>query len=68
MGVQGEKWVVKRRFNGEPVPADFELVKEDLGQLKDGEIAFTSEYISVDPYQVRPSKILWCQDLDIFLS
>ena len=52
MGIQGEKWVVKRRFNGIPVPEDFELVKEDLGEVKDGDVVFESEYISVDPYQV----------------
>ena len=53
MGIQGERWVVKHKLDGLPTPQDFELVKEDLGDLKDGEIAFESEFISVDPYQAR---------------
>ncbi len=32
--VLGEKWIVKRHFEGLPKPEDFELVKEDLGPLK----------------------------------
>ena len=56
MGIQGEKWIVTKKFDGIPKPTDFELVKEDLGELAEGEIAYESEYISVDPYQVR----YWC--------
>ena len=53
MVIQGEKWVVKKNFVGLPKVDDFQLVKEDLGELQDGEIAYEAEYISVDPYQVK---------------
>ena len=52
MGLQGEKWVVVKKFDGIPKPDDFKVVKEDLGSLEDGDIVFETEYISVDPYQV----------------
>ena len=51
--VKGERFVLKQHFNGLPKHSDFEHVKEDLGPLQDGEIAFETEFISVDPYQ-RP--------------
>ena len=38
--VQGRKWVLKRHFSGEPKLDDFELVEEELPELKDGEIMF----------------------------
>jgi len=38
--VMGEKWKLKRQFDGFPKLEDFELVKEDLGELKDGEIVY----------------------------
>ena len=53
MGIQGERWAVKHMLKGMPTPDDFELIKEDLGELQDGEIAFETEYVSVDPWQVN---------------
>jgi len=38
--VKGRKWVLKRHFSGEPKIDDFELVEEELPELKDGEIMF----------------------------
>ena len=49
--VLGRRFVLKHPFEGVPKKEDFELVEEELGELKDGEIIFKSEYISVDPYQ-----------------
>lgn len=51
--VKGERFVLKNHFEGLPKFSDFEHVKEDLGDLAEGEIAYETEYISVDPYQ-RP--------------
>lgn len=51
--VVGRRWVLKHHFDGLPKKEDFELVSEELGPLKDGEILFKTEFISVDPYQ-RP--------------
>ena len=44
---------MKQHFEGLPKKSDFEHAKEDLGPLEDGEFAFETEFISVDPYQ-RP--------------
>ncbi|XP_023329715.1 prostaglandin reductase 1 isoform X2 [Eurytemora carolleeae] len=49
--VKGRKWILKQHFSGEPKIDDFELVEEELPELKNGEIMFRSLYISVDPYQ-----------------
>ena len=53
MGIQGERWVVKHKLVATPTPDDFELVKEDLGDLEEGEIAYETEFVSVDPWQVK---------------
>ena len=45
--------MLKQHFQGLPKPSDFELVEKELGNIKDGEIIYESEFISVDPYQ-RP--------------
>lgn len=49
--VSGERWILKNQFDGFPKISDFELIKEDLGPLEDGEVAFKSEWVSIDPYQ-----------------
>ncbi len=49
--VLGERWVQKRHFDGLPKLDDLEILKEELGDLKDGEIIFRAEFLSVDPYQ-----------------
>ena len=36
----GRKWVLKQHFSGEPKLDDFELVEEELPELKNGEIMF----------------------------
>ena len=40
-------------FKGEPKLTDFEVVEEELPELKDGEILIEAFYLSVDPY-MRP--------------
>jgi len=51
--VKGQKWVLKHHFSGPPKESDFELVEEELPELKEDEILYRSLFISVDPYQ-RP--------------
>jgi len=51
--VLGRRWVLKNNFDGLPKKEDFQLVEEELPELKDDEFIFHSSYISVDPYQ-RP--------------
>ena len=44
-------WELKRPFKGHPIREDFELIKEDLPELKDGEVTLEAIYLSPDPYQ-----------------
>ena len=48
--VLGKKFVLKNHFDGLPKAEDFELVEENLPELKDGEIFITALYLTVDPY------------------
>ena len=43
--------MLKHQFDGLPKVSDFELVKEELGPVEEGEVAFEAEWLSVDPYQ-----------------
>jgi len=38
--VVGERWVLRHPFSSLPKLEDFELVKEELGPLQDGEIIY----------------------------
>lgn len=51
--LKARKFMYVKEFRGEPTAANFELVKEELQPLKDGEILASAEYLSVDPY-MRP--------------
>jgi prostaglandin reductase 1 len=51
--VRAKKIINVSAFKGEPKLSDFELVEEDLPELKDGEILIEAIYLSVDPY-MRP--------------
>jgi len=54
----GLRWVLRNRIAGLPKLSDFELVKEDLGRLENGEIIYKTEYVALDPYQrIYASKI-----------
>ncbi|XP_026746878.1 prostaglandin reductase 1-like [Trichoplusia ni] len=48
--VQAQKYVLTKYFQGEPKRTDFQIVKEELPELKEGEILAEAEYLSVDPY------------------
>jgi prostaglandin reductase 1 len=51
--VKGARWVLKQHFDGIPKATDFDLVEDELAELKDGEILVKALYLSVDPY-MRP--------------
>ena len=51
--VKGRRWVLKHHFDGVPKAEDFELVEEDLPELKDGQVLVKALWLSVDPY-MRP--------------
>ena len=51
--VLGERFLLKHYFDGMPKPDDFTLAKEELPDLKDGEILVSALFLSVDPY-MRP--------------
>ena len=48
--VKGERFILKHHFDGVPKPDDFKLVKEELPDLKDGEILISALFLSVDPF------------------
>lgn len=51
--INSRKFLFVKEFKGEPTLLNFELVKEDLPAVKDGEILTEALYLSVDPY-MRP--------------
>ncbi|XP_013193232.2 prostaglandin reductase 1 [Amyelois transitella] len=48
--VKARKYVLTKYFEGEPKKSDFQIVEEELPELKDGEILTEAEFLSVDPY------------------
>jgi len=51
--VAGTRFVLKHHFVGMPKNEDFDLVKDNLPPLKDGQILIDALFLSVDPY-MRP--------------
>lgn len=51
MAEQRIYWQLKHSILGFPKPTDFQLVKEDLPELKDGQVTIEALYLSPDPYQ-----------------
>ena len=51
--VKARKFVLKHHFEGIPKIDDFELVEEELPEMKDGDVLIETLYLSVDPY-MRP--------------
>lgn len=45
--LNSRKFLFVKEFKGEPTAANFELVKEDLSALKDGEVLTAAEFLSV---------------------
>ncbi|XP_063240678.1 prostaglandin reductase 1-like isoform X1 [Bacillus rossius redtenbacheri] len=54
--VKARRFVLAKHFVGEPKEDDFELVEEELPDLKDGEIRVEAVALSVDPY-MRPYSV-----------
>ena len=46
---QNRRFLLKRRPQGEPVPADFALVNEDVPSLEEGQFLIRNHYASLDP-------------------
>ena len=44
-------WQLKHPFDGIPKTTDFELIEENLEDLKDGQVTIEALYLSPDPYQ-----------------
>ena len=51
MGIKNKKWVLRERPQGLVEDSDFELVTEDLPEIKEGEILLENIYLSFDPTQ-----------------
>jgi prostaglandin reductase 1 len=49
--LKARKFMYVKEFKGLPTAAHFEMVEEDIGELKDGEFLASAEFLSVDPYQ-----------------
>jgi prostaglandin reductase 1 len=49
--MKARKFLYAKQFCGFPSAANFQLVEEELPQIKDGEFLAQAEYLSVDPYQ-----------------
>ncbi|KAL9696122.1 hypothetical protein quinque_015407 [Culex quinquefasciatus] len=53
MVVTSLNWLYAKKFEGEPTPANFRLVEEELPPLQDGQFLAQATFLSVDPY-MRP--------------
>ncbi|KAG8225118.1 hypothetical protein J437_LFUL006141 [Ladona fulva] len=51
--VLNKKFIMHKRFEGEPKPSDFKLVEEKLPPISEGEFLCKAKWMSVDPY-MRP--------------
>ena len=58
MGVKNTKWVLKNRPQGLVKDTDFELITENLSEIKEGEILLENLYLSFDPTQR-----MWLNDI-----
>uniref|UniRef100_A0A8D8CVF9 Prostaglandin reductase 1 n=1 Tax=Culex pipiens TaxID=7175 RepID=A0A8D8CVF9_CULPI len=53
MVVTSLNWLYAKKFEGEPTPANFRLVEEEIPPLQDGQFLAQATFLSVDPY-MRP--------------
>ena len=51
MSVTNTKWVLKKRPQGLVKNEDFELIKEELEDIQEGEVLIENQYLSFDPTQ-----------------
>lgn len=59
---QNRRFLLRRRPQGEPVPADFELVTEPLPELAEGQFLIRNHYASLDPAMRG-----WMDDADSYM-
>ena len=62
MSVTNTKWVLKERPQGLVKNENFELIKEELRDIQDGEVLIENQYLSFDPTQR-----MWLTDLPGYL-
>ena len=62
MSVTNKKWVLKERPQGLVKNENFELIEEDLREIKDGEVLIENQYLSFDPTQRS-----WLNDIPGYL-
>ena len=62
MSVTNTKWVLKERPQGLVKNENFELIKEELRDIQDGEVLLENQYLSFDPTQR-----MWLTDLPGYL-
>ena len=62
MSVTNTKWVLKERPQGLVKSDNFELIKEELRDIQDGEVLIENQYLSFDPTQR-----MWLTDLPGYL-
>ena len=62
MSVTNTKWVLKERPQGLVKNENFELIKEELRNIQDGEVLIENQYLSFDPTQR-----MWLTDLPGYL-
>ena len=60
--MENTKWVIKERQIGLVKDSDFELIKEEISELKDKEILLENLYLSFDPTQR-----MWLNDMPGYL-
>ena len=60
--MENTKWVLKERPIGLVKDSDFELIKEEIGELNDQEILLENLYLSFDPTQR-----MWLNDMPGYL-
>ena len=62
MSVTNTKWILKERPQGLVKNENFELIKEELRDIQDGEVLIENQYLSFDPTQR-----MWLTDLPGYL-
>ena len=62
MSVTNTKWILKERPRGLVKNENFELIKEELRDIQDGEVLIENQYLSFDPTQR-----MWLTDLPGYL-
>ncbi|KAM6972079.1 prostaglandin reductase 1-like [Aplochiton taeniatus] len=67
MVVEAQLWTLRHHFVGFPKVTDFELKKEQLRKIKDGEVLLEAVFLSVDPY-MRPYSKTMMKEGDVMIG